>query len=155
MNRFPFSPDTIRLLADILVEKGLIEIELAEKDSRNPHRSGGAERRAAGWGFRFAVACGAIVLPAETRACAGQPGRGAATGGGIVADGRHRLSQPGARCAALRDRRPACRSRTYAAAHRSNENVQSSQGADQWRGEAGPDRSGQIAEYGQPLMVVE
>jgi acetyl-CoA carboxylase biotin carboxyl carrier protein len=34
MNRFPFSPDAIRMLADILVEKGLVEIELAEKDSR-------------------------------------------------------------------------------------------------------------------------
>ncbi len=34
MNRFPFSPDAIRTLADILIEKGLVEIELAEKDSR-------------------------------------------------------------------------------------------------------------------------
>ncbi len=34
MNRFPFSPDAIRMLADILIEKGLVEIEIAEKDSR-------------------------------------------------------------------------------------------------------------------------
>jgi acetyl-CoA carboxylase biotin carboxyl carrier protein len=34
MNRFPFNPDAIRMLADILVEKGLVEIELADKDSR-------------------------------------------------------------------------------------------------------------------------
>lgn len=34
MTRFPFGPDAIRMLADILVEKGLAEIELSEKDSR-------------------------------------------------------------------------------------------------------------------------
>ncbi|HTW27468.1 MAG TPA: acetyl-CoA carboxylase biotin carboxyl carrier protein [Acetobacteraceae bacterium] len=34
MTRFPFDPDSIRALADILVETGLTEIEVAEKDSR-------------------------------------------------------------------------------------------------------------------------
>src|SRR5262249_25698735 len=34
MDRFPFNPDTIRMLADILREKGLSEIELASRDNR-------------------------------------------------------------------------------------------------------------------------
>ena len=33
-DRFPFNPDTIRMLADILREKGLSEIELASRDNR-------------------------------------------------------------------------------------------------------------------------
>jgi acetyl-CoA carboxylase biotin carboxyl carrier protein len=34
MDRFPFNPDTIRMLADILLEKGLSEIEIANRDNR-------------------------------------------------------------------------------------------------------------------------
>jgi acetyl-CoA carboxylase biotin carboxyl carrier protein len=34
MSRVPFDPEAIRLLAGILVETGLTEIEIAEKDSR-------------------------------------------------------------------------------------------------------------------------
>lgn len=34
MDRFPFSPDAIRMLADILIEKGLSEIELVSRDNR-------------------------------------------------------------------------------------------------------------------------
>ncbi len=34
MTRIPFDPDAIRMLAAVLVETGLSEIEIAEKDSR-------------------------------------------------------------------------------------------------------------------------
>lgn len=34
MNGFPFNPDAIRMLADILREKGLSEIELVSRDNR-------------------------------------------------------------------------------------------------------------------------
>ncbi len=34
MTRIPFDPDAIRILAGILIETGLTEIEIAEKDSR-------------------------------------------------------------------------------------------------------------------------
>src|SRR5690348_9268493 len=34
VNRLPFDPEAIRLLATILVETGLTEIEISEKDSR-------------------------------------------------------------------------------------------------------------------------
>lgn len=34
MNQFPFNPDSIRMLADILREKGLSEIELVSRDNR-------------------------------------------------------------------------------------------------------------------------
>ena len=34
MTRIPIDPDTIRALAAVLVETGLTEIEIADKDSR-------------------------------------------------------------------------------------------------------------------------
>ncbi|MBV9249919.1 MAG: acetyl-CoA carboxylase biotin carboxyl carrier protein, partial [Acetobacteraceae bacterium] len=34
MTRIPFDPDAIRMLASVLTETGLTEIEIADKDSR-------------------------------------------------------------------------------------------------------------------------
>ena len=53
MTRIPFDPDAIRMLAAVLTETGLTEIEIAEKDSRIRVVRGGA-----------AVAAPAVSVPA-------------------------------------------------------------------------------------------
>jgi acetyl-CoA carboxylase biotin carboxyl carrier protein len=52
MTRIPFDPDAIRMLASVLTETGLSEIEIAEKDSR----------------IRVVRAVGPVVVPAVTAA---------------------------------------------------------------------------------------
>ena len=62
MTRIPIDPDTIRALAAVLVETGLMEIEIADKDSRiRVVRGGGAVATTV---VPVAAAAAAIAAPA-------------------------------------------------------------------------------------------
>ena len=72
MNRIPIDPDTIRALAAVLVETGLTEIEIADKDSRIRVVRGGG-----GGGFATAmvpVAAAPAAAVAAVADAASHPG---------------------------------------------------------------------------------
>jgi acetyl-CoA carboxylase biotin carboxyl carrier protein len=62
VTRIPFDPDTIRMLAAVLTETGLTEIEIAEKDSRIRIVRGGAP--AAGTVLAAPAAAVPVAAPA-------------------------------------------------------------------------------------------
>ena len=68
MTRIPIDPDTIRALAAVLVETGLTEIEIADKDSRiRVVRGGGVATTV------VPVAAAAPAAPSPRRSCGMRP----------------------------------------------------------------------------------
>ena len=73
MTRIPIDPDTIRALAAVLVETGLTEIEIADKDSRiRVVRGGGAAATVAP--VAAATPVGASITAPVARDAAAPPG---------------------------------------------------------------------------------
>ncbi len=68
MTRIPFDPDAIRMLAAVLTETGLTEIEIAEKDSRIRVVRGGGMAAPAAAGYPSAVHAPAAGLSAQASA---------------------------------------------------------------------------------------
>ena len=71
MTRIPIDPDTIRALAAVLVETGLTEIEIADKDSRIRVVRGGA---VAATMVPVATVAPAVPVAAAVRDVAAHPG---------------------------------------------------------------------------------
>ena len=90
MTRIPFDPDAIRMLAAVLTETGLTEIEIAEKDSRIRVVRGGADGGARRGGISVRRACAGRRL--SRRAGLGRGGTRGASRRGDQPDGRRRLS---------------------------------------------------------------